>query len=139
MTSLKTSGLALLTGGALLVTTPKQDTPELKSLGSYITSCNTQNRCVFRTLFGEEESEFVIPKAARHSIDKGLSWIAKAQLANGGWGAGSHQRQDILDPHAVQADPATTSMVAMALLRTGNTLHQGEFSDPLNKALNFIL
>ena len=30
--------------------------------------------------------------------------------------------QDIKDPHAVTSDPATTSLVAMSLLRTDNTL-----------------
>ncbi|MEM6522708.1 MAG: prenyltransferase/squalene oxidase repeat-containing protein [Bacteroidota bacterium] len=143
MNSLKTSGLALLTGGALLLAVPKKENTELKELRSGITICTTKKGCVFRTLFGEEQSEFVsdfiIPEEAQYSIERGLDWIAKAQQASGGWGAGSHQRQDILDPHAVQADPATTSMVAMALLRTGNTLNKGEFSDHLNKALSFIL
>jgi hypothetical protein len=99
--------------------------------------------CVFRTVMGEESSDsnafYKTPYAAFTSMDRGLNWIAKAQRENGGWGAGSHSRQDITDPHAVQTDPATTAMVAMALLRSGNTLTKGEYSVQLKKALNYLL
>ncbi len=127
----------------MLFSVPETNTLELAASIPEITICKTPKGCVFKTIFGEESSDFsstlIVPEEAVQSIEQGLKWIAKAQHASGGWGAGSHQRQDILDPHAVQADPATTSMVAMALLRTGNTLQKGEFSDHLNKALNFIL
>jgi len=39
----------------------------------------------------------------------------------------------------VKPDPATTSMVAMALLRTGTTLHSGLYSIQLKNALDYIL
>ena len=99
--------------------------------------------CVFLTLMGEESSagnfSYKTPEKVVTSIEKGLTWIVQAQHPTGGWGAGSHSRQDVMDPHAVQPDPATTSMVAMALLRTGTTLHSGLYSSPLNKALDYIL
>lgn len=99
--------------------------------------------CVFRTVMGEESSDssfvYKTPIAVFTSVDRGLEWIAKAQSQNGGWGAGSHSRQDITDPHAVESDPATTAMVAMALLRSGNTLTKGEYSAQLKKALNYLL
>ena len=44
-----------------------------------------------------------------------------------------------MDPHAVLSDPATTSMVAMALLRNGNTFSSGKYSQQLNAALRYIL
>jgi hypothetical protein len=44
-----------------------------------------------------------------------------------------------MDPHSVVADPATTSMVAMAMLRSGTTLKAGQYSSHLGKALNFLL
>ncbi|HEX6225217.1 MAG TPA: hypothetical protein VFZ52_12440, partial [Chryseolinea sp.] len=76
--------------------------------------------CVFRTVMGEESSDlysnYKTPEHVVRSVDRGLTWIIRAQNANGGWGAGSHGRQDILDPHAVAVDPATTAMVSMALL-----------------------
>ncbi len=99
--------------------------------------------CVYRTLMGEESSDsnfiFKTPEKVLLSVSRGLSWMAKAQNANGGWGAGSHSRQDIVDPHAVPSDPATTSMVAMALLRSGHTLTQGEYSSQIKKALEYLL
>jgi hypothetical protein len=99
--------------------------------------------CVFMTVMGEEKSDsFYIYKtteAVMKSLDRGLGWLVKAQQESGGWGAGSHNRQDILDPHAVKADPATTSMVAMALLRSGSTFTSGEYHKELRKALSYLL
>jgi len=99
--------------------------------------------CVFRTVMGEESSElnslYKTPERVQASIDRGLSWIAGAQNEKGGWGAGSHSRQDITDPHAVKADPATTSMVSMALLRSGSTLTKGEYAAQLRKALDYLM
>ncbi|HWA35191.1 MAG TPA: hypothetical protein VG737_13720, partial [Cyclobacteriaceae bacterium] len=98
--------------------------------------------CVFRTVMGEESSDslnFVSFEKADAAVANGLDWIVKAQGANGGWGAGSHNRQDVMDPHAVQADPATTAMVAMALLRSGSNLDSGPYSSHLKRALNYLL
>ena len=99
--------------------------------------------CVFMTTFGEQSSEgcakYKIKENIQPVVNNGLSWLAKAQLKNGGYGAGSHNNQGEMNPHAVNADPATTSMVAMALLRSGSTLKKGEYKEQLNKALNFLL
>ena len=105
--------------------------------------CYATKGCVFRTVFGEESSDHDhltnTPENVRASINRGLDWIITAQQKNGGWGAGSHHRQDIMDPHAVSTDPATTAMVAMALLRTGARLEEGEYSIQLRNALEYIL
>jgi hypothetical protein len=99
--------------------------------------------CVFLTLFGEESSEnysvFKTPENVRSGVNRGLSWLQSAQQSDGGWGAGSHHRQDIIDPHAVPSDPATTAMVAMSLLRSGTTLQSGPAAPQLKKALEYIL
>lgn len=99
--------------------------------------------CVFRTAMGEESSvgHFVYktPENVQRAVDHGLNWIVEAQQPNGGWGAGSHQRQDVTNPHAVETDPATTAMVAMAMLRSGTTLSEGRFSQHLRRALNHLL
>ena len=99
--------------------------------------------CVFRTVMGEESSTlnsvYKTPETVQLSVDRGLSWMIQAQNENGGWGAGSHSRQDIIDPHAVAADPATTAMVSMALLRSGSTLRDGKYSRQLQKALEYLL
>ena len=105
--------------------------------------CYSEPGCVFKTIFGEESSAlasvFNTPDNVQNAVDSGLRWIAKAQHQNGGWGAGSHQRQHIMDPQAVNADPATTAMVAMALLRTGTRLNSGDYSQELGKALEYLL
>jgi hypothetical protein len=92
---------------------------------------------------GEESSDssfvYKTPQKVRQSIEQGLDWIAQAQNNNGGWGAGSHSRQDVMDPHAVQSDPATTSMVSMALLRSGSTFTTGQYASHLRKSLEYIL
>ncbi len=99
--------------------------------------------CVFRTLMGEESSDssfiFKSDEKILGTLQRGLEWIARAQNSNGGWGAGTHSRQDIMDPHAVQSDPATTSMVGMALLRSGHTFTSGSYASQLRKALDYIL
>lgn len=86
-----------------------------------------------------DHSVYKTPEKVQLSIDRALSWIVNAQNQNGAWGAGSHSRQDIVDPHAVAADPATTAMVSMALLRSGTTLTEGKYSAQLKKALNYLL
>lgn len=99
--------------------------------------------CVFKTVFGEEKSDsfyvYKTPQKVFGGLQEGLQWMVKAQNNDGGWGAGSHYKQDVMDPHAVQSDPATTAMVAMALLRCKNTTTSGNYSSQLNKALKFLL
>jgi hypothetical protein len=99
--------------------------------------------CVFQTVFGEQSSAYgefyKIPEKVLASMNRGLSWMAAAQNENGGWGAGSHSRQDLRDPHAVPSDPATTSMVTMSLLRSGHTLTSGEFAPQVQRAIQYLL
>jgi hypothetical protein len=99
--------------------------------------------CVFRTVFGEESSDsnsiYKTPARVKTSVTRGLEWIVAAQNPNGGWGAGNHTQQHMIDPHAVATDPATTAMVAMALLRSGTTLTAGEYPASLRKALEHLL
>ena len=60
-------------------------------------------------------------------------------MPDGGWGAGFHSRQDVRDPHAVTADPATTSLVLLSLLRTGNTLESGTYKKEVTDGTEFLL
>ncbi|MBL0256277.1 MAG: terpene cyclase/mutase family protein [Bacteroidetes bacterium] len=99
--------------------------------------------CVFKTVFGEESSDnnfiYKTPLKVKTSIEEALSWIAEAQSESGGWGAGTHSNQNIMDPHAVHSDPATTAMVAMSILRCGSTVETGPYASHLKKALNYLL
>ena len=99
--------------------------------------------CVFMTLMGEQSSSnfnvFKNNENLNLAVRDGLLWLSEAQLPNGGYGAGGHGAQNVRDPHAVKADPATSAMVAMALLRSGNTLNRGDYSKNLKKVLDYIL
>lgn len=99
--------------------------------------------CVFNTVFGEIELDKTLkietPTTIENSINEGLEWLLKAQHPTGGWGAGFHSNQREMDPHKVPADPATTAMVAMSLLRTGSTLDSGPLQEQLKSATDFLL
>ncbi len=102
--------------------------------------------CIMKTVFGLDTTDFgdwrgdfKTPEKVEASIKKGLDWMGKAQGNDGGWGAGSHSQQSLMDPHAVPSDPATTSLIGMSLLRTDNTLQKGEYSKNLKKATEFLL
>ena len=103
----------------------------------------SEDGCVFMTTMGEQTSEgfsvFKTNENVQLSVRDGLSWLAEAQLPSGGYGAGSHAAQHVKDPHAVPADPATTAMVAQALLRSGTTLKKGTYSENLKKAIGYLL
>lgn len=107
------------------------------------TELTKEKGCVFRTVFGEEpsDSDFIYktPQNVAKAQTDALKWLAGAQNTDGGWGAGSHSRQNVMDPHAVTSDPASTAMVAMAMLRCRNTPTEGQYTTQLNKALNYLL
>ncbi len=136
------AGILLAAAGALVVlafSANKDIKPKRKTSYKSI-----PQGCVYRTLMGEDESpegsvDYFTPENAENAIHSGLAWVIKAQHPGGGWGSGTHARQDVMDPHAVQPDPATTSMVAMAMLRSGHSLTRGEYSQPMRRALGFLL
>ena len=72
-------------------------------------------------------------------VAKALDWLADAQQQDGGFGAGSHARQEIRDAHAVPTDPATTAVAAIALLRAGNGLDHGDHAAVLGRATECLL
>ncbi|MBV6403672.1 MAG: hypothetical protein IT228_03375 [Flavobacteriales bacterium] len=104
---------------------------------------DTVHGCVFRTVYEGEglDPAFVLatPDHVLRSEQRGLQWLVKAQAANGGFGSGTHARQDIMDPHAVSTDPATTAMVAMAMMRLGSTLDKGAHAEQLKRATTYLL
>jgi hypothetical protein len=99
--------------------------------------------CVMKTIFELETTNSInqpeLPADVKKSIQNALLWTIKAQLPDGGWGAGFHSRQDVRDPHAVKADPATTSLVLISLLRTGNTLDAGSYKKEVKDGTEFLL
>lgn len=99
--------------------------------------------CVFKSVLGEDSLDFdfiyPIPEKVQASISEALSWISKAQLKDGGWGAGSHSQQQEMNPQNVLSDPATTAMVLMALLRNNHTPTSYEYAPNLNQGTQFLI
>lgn len=86
-----------------------------------------------------EDHVRVTAKPVPAFVNKALDWLVEAQYENGGWGAGSHSRQDVFDPHSVQIDPATTAFSGMALIRSGHTLTEGKYSENVAKTMTYLL
>lgn len=133
------AALALLISTSLLFWNQDE---EVKSNQTKLLAENEPG-CVFMTTFGEQSSEghavYKLDANVGKSVTRGLDWLSRAQAKSGGYGAGSHSRQHIMDPHAVNTDPATTAMVGMAFLRSGSTLKSGKHSNQLKKLMNFLL
>ncbi len=139
------SASALAVAGMLAMTT----TPGSGNTERVVKCCNNpalNHVCIMKTILGLDTSQegknissFKTPEKVDAAVKKGLAWIDKAQAPDGGWGAGTHSAQQIRDPHAVTSDPATTSLVAMSLLRTDNTFIKGEYSKNLKNATEFLL
>lgn len=72
-------------------------------------------------------------------MDKAIEYLVAAQHENGGWGGGSHARQNERDPHAVQVDPGSTSFAAMALMRAGHTPFSGKYKEAVLKATKYVV
>jgi hypothetical protein len=99
--------------------------------------------CVFKTVFEGQyrDSDFIYQTSenVKSAIQKGLEWMVKEQLQDGGWSGGFHASQQILkDPNA-KSDPGTTAMVAMAILRCGTDPLDGPYVTQLNRATEFLL
>ncbi len=90
---------------------------------------------VVPTFIAADDDHKSIPKFLEHSLD----WLAEAQFANGGWGAGMHNSQHIRDPKSVQIDPATTAFAATAMVRSGSTLSKGPYRKNIRLALDYLL
>ena len=81
----------------------------------------------------------VKPGRVPEFVTKGVAWLIAAQHNDGGWGGGSHAAQNVLDPHAVTTDPATTSFTLLALLRSGHTPIAGEYKAQVRKGLEYLV
>jgi len=99
---------------------------------------------VFAAFAGEapeaaKPAKDVTPEPIADFLWKGIHWLAEAQHEGGGWGAGSHAKQQIRDPSKVQTDPATTSFAALALIRAGHTPTGGKYKKTVLKATEYVV
>ena len=133
---------AVITGSAIYLFNQTPALLEIKTAPE-----KTHKACVMRTIFNEPQKTVDLKAYMEDfrkgkidsSINTGKEWLLKAQAPNGGWGAGSHSKQDITDPSKVQQDPASTAMSLMALLRLGEKTEGTANSNAIVNAINFLL
>jgi hypothetical protein len=74
--------------------------------------------------------------------DKGLKWLVSVQGKDGGWGQDGGNEGDVRKEVGLESqgnDLANTSLVCLALLRSGNTMADGPYRDALRKGVDFVL
>jgi hypothetical protein len=80
-------------------------------------------------------------KPLSDTVKKGLSWLAHAQLQNGGWGQGDEARMVRSGEPAVGiGNVADSSMALLAFVRAGHTPSSGtEHSKTVERGIGFVL
>jgi hypothetical protein len=74
--------------------------------------------------------------------DKGLKWLVSVQGKDGGWGQDGGNEGDSRKEVGLESqgnDLANTSLVCLALLRSGNTMTDGPYHDALQKGVDYVL
>ncbi|MEP7164164.1 MAG: hypothetical protein ABI741_05695 [Ferruginibacter sp.] len=137
------AGATLITGSVIYFSS--QNTSILPAIK--IPLEKDHHACVMRTIFNEPQSNVdlkaYMENFRRGKIDSAMSsgkeWLLKAQASNGGWAAGTHARQDIIDPSKLEQDPASTSMSLMALMRLGERPKGTTYSTAVQNAINYLV
>jgi len=132
--------IGIITVGSVLVSFVLDPRTEITQIN---TEGDVDETCVFNTVMGIQSSDsffvFTTPENVEQSLKTSLKWMASAQLPDGGWGCGSHANQGNLNPLSVDSDPATTSVVLMALMRMGHNHKEGDYIAAFNRGSEFIL
>jgi hypothetical protein len=74
--------------------------------------------------------------------EKGLKWLISVQGKDGGWGQDGGNEGDTRQGERLESsgnDVANTSLVCLALLRTGTTPKEGAYREALQNGIKFIL
>lgn len=80
------------------------------------------------------------PKAINKTVEKGLAWLASAQLDGGGWGQGDEAaRLRPNEPKVGIANVADTSMALLAFIRSGNTPAAGQYKTAVDRGLTYVM
>ena len=73
---------------------------------------------------------------------KGLKWLVSVQGKDGGWGQDGGETSYVRQGERLESkgnDVANTAVAAEALLHTGTTATRGQYREPLQRAVDFIL
>ena len=73
---------------------------------------------------------------------KGLQWLVSVQGKDGGWGQDGGNEGDNRKDVGLEStgnDLANTSLVCLAILRSGTTMKEGPYRDALQKGVDFVL
>ena len=76
------------------------------------------------------------------AVDKGMKWLVSVQGKDGGWGQDGGETSYVRQGEHLESngnDVANTAVAAEALLHTGNTPTRGQYRQPLQRAIGFIL
>jgi prenyltransferase/squalene oxidase-like repeat protein len=76
------------------------------------------------------------------AVSKGLKWLVSTQGKDGGWGQDGGETSYVRQGERLESngnDVANTAVVAEALLHTGTKATRGEYREPLQHAVEFIL
>lgn len=74
--------------------------------------------------------------------EKGLKWLVSVQGDDGGWGQDGGHEGDNRKGVSLESsgnDLANTSLVCLAILRSGTTMKSGPYVDALRKGVEFVL
>jgi hypothetical protein len=76
------------------------------------------------------------------AVSKGLKWLVSVQGKDGGWGQDGGETSYVRQGENLESkgnDVANTAVVAEALLHTGTTATRGQYREPLQRAVEFVL
>lgn len=96
--------------------------------------------CLFTGPMRAADSPATRPQTNSEQVNKGLEWLAQAQLKNGAWGQGDESSQMGSGMANIRATPnvADTCMALMALYHTGSTPTDGQYQNNITAAVNFV-
>jgi hypothetical protein len=76
------------------------------------------------------------------ATEKGLKWLVSVQGQDGGWGQDGGNEGDSrkgVNLESTGNDLANTSLVCLAILRSGSTLKSGPYSEALRKGVDYVI